>query len=293
MQVRLGGGLAHGFLKSVLPRGGGVAAFHARGRRNAEVGGDELQVRALLAELIDRRPVQVARHEQVGERDRQQPAQLFGVGARVAHGRGEQRGQPGQAVQRRPLRALERGLDQARRGPGSALELLEPVVVRGALFRPVVQVDQAEKPVPVQQRQADGRLHLVAADESRVDLRRRVAGDQALPGHGQPHRRTVLVDAELVRDFALALGGEIARELLVHVGQGIEQALLRLAGGEGGVVGMGGFFVEEDGDDIGARGVLEVRDDAAEHRCKTGVGFNRRANHFPTAIIGSGAGVER
>jgi hypothetical protein len=58
--------------------------------------------------------------------------------------------------------------------------------------------------------------------------------------------------AQLVGDLALALVGKVAVELLAHVGQGVEQALLRLSGGERGVVLPGRLFIKEDGDDVGA-----------------------------------------
>ena len=105
----------------------------------------------MVAELIDRRAVQVARHEEVGERDRQQAPQLLGVGPGVADRRRQERRQPGEPVERRTLGALEGGLDQARRGRGLALELAQAVVVRGALLVPIVQIDEAQKPVAGEQ----------------------------------------------------------------------------------------------------------------------------------------------
>ena len=266
VQVGLGGRLPDRLLERLLPWGGRVAAVDAGGRGDAQVGGDELEVRALVAELVDRRAVQVARHQQVCKRDGEQPAQLLGVGPRVADGRGQQRREPGQPVERGSLGAFQRVLDQPGRRGRAALQLAEAAVVRRLLLVPVVQVDQAEQPVAREQGQAERRLDLVAPDEGRVDLRGRIASDQALARHRQPDRGSVLVHPQLVRDLALLLVGEVAGELLVHVGQGVEQALLRLAGGERRVVGVGRLLVEEDRDDVRARGVLKVRDHAAEDR---------------------------
>ena len=71
----------------------------------------------------------------------------------------------------------------------------------------------------------------------------------------------------------------------MHVGQRVEEALLRLSSRERRVVGMGRLFIKEDGNDFRARRVLKVRDHAAEDRGKTGIGFDRRADHFGVAII--------
>jgi len=106
-------------------------------------------------------------------------------------------------------------------------------------------------------------------------------GDDALARHGQPDGRAVLVDRQLVRHLALALVGEVPGELLVHVGQRVEEALLRLSRRERGVVAVRRLLIKEDRDDLRAGGVLEVRDHAAEDRGKPRVGFDRRADHRP------------
>ena len=94
VEVRLRGGLADCLCDRALPPDRGVGAVDARRSCDAQVRGDELEVRALVGELIDRRAVEVARHQQVGERDREQPAQLLGVGPGVAHRRRQQGRQP-------------------------------------------------------------------------------------------------------------------------------------------------------------------------------------------------------
>src|SRR5439155_19475121 len=71
----------------------------------------------------------------------------------------------------------------------------------------------------------------------------------------------------------------------MHVGQRVEEALLRLSSRERRVVGMGRLFIKEDGNDFRARRVLKVRDHAAEYRGKTGIGFDRRRDHFGVSFI--------
>ena len=205
MQVRLGGRLVERLVQGRFPGGRSVDSVDPRRRRDPQVRRDQLEVGPLVPELVDGRAVEVARHQQVGKGDRQEPTQLLGVGPRVADGRRQQRGQAREAVQRRSLGALERALDERRRRRGAPLELSQATVVRGALPIAVVQVDQAEQPVADQQWQAKRRLDLVAADEGGVDLRRRIARDQALACDGKPDGRSVLVDAELVRHLALPL----------------------------------------------------------------------------------------
>src|SRR5437879_12744409 len=85
--------------------------------------------------------------------------------------------------------------------------------------------------------------------------------------------------AQLVRHLALALVGEVAAELLVHVGQRVKEALLGLPRGEWSVVGEGRLFIKEDRDDIGARDVLEIRDHPPQHRGQTRVPFASTAEH--------------
>ena len=73
------------------------------------------------------------------------------------------------------------------------------------------------------------------------------------------------MEAELVGDLALGRVAQIAGHLLAHVGQGAEEAFLRLTGGEGGVIRPGRFVVEEDGHHVRAGGVLHVGDHAPHH----------------------------
>ena len=266
VQVGFGGGRGDRRLDRRNPRDSTVAAVHAHRGGDAQVRGDQLEVRAMMPELVDGRAVQVARHEQVGQRDGQQATQLLGVRPRVADRRGEQRGQARQPIEGGALGCFEGVLDEGRSGRSPAFQLPQPVVVGRLLSRAVVEVDEPEQPVARQQREADGGLDLIAADEGGVDLGRRVASHQALSGDREPDRRPVLVHAELVLDLALALVGQVARELLVHVGQRVEQSLLRLAGGEGRVVDVRRLFVKDDRDDVGSAGLLEVRDHAAQDR---------------------------
>ncbi len=91
--------------------------------------------------------------------------------------------------------------------------------------------------------------------------------------------------AKLVGDLALLLVAQVAVELLAHVGEGVQQAFLGLAGGERRVVLPARLFVEEDGDDVRARGVLHVGDHAAKHGCQTGRSFEGR-RHICPRIIG-------
>ncbi len=76
------------------------------------------------------------------------------------------------------------------------------------------------------------------------------------------------MDAQLIRDLALLLVAQVAVELLAHVSEGVEQAFLRLAGGERGVVLPARLFVQEDGHDVRAGCVLHVGDHTAKHGCK-------------------------
>ena len=131
----------------------------------------------------------------------------------------------------------------------------------------VIQVYEAEQTVARQQREPDGRLHLIAPHERAVDLRRSVPGDQLLSRDRQPDGRAIVMDREVVRDFALAEVGHVTRQLLTHVGQRVEQALLRLTVGKRRVVGAARLFVKKDRDDVRAGGVLHVGDDAAKHGC--------------------------
>src|SRR6266581_831839 len=166
--------------------------------------------------------------------------------------------------------------------PSSASWIKPAAVVGRLLLVPVVEVDEAEQAVADEQGKADRRLDLVAADEGGVDLRRGVAGDQALACDREPHGRAVLVHAQLLGDLALLLVGQVAGELLVHVGQGVEEAFLRLAGGERGVVGVARLVEEKDGDELGAGNMLEVGDDTAEDRGEAGAGFDGWADHLVT-----------
>ena len=205
VEVGLRGGVANGLAERRLPRDHRVGAVHPRRRGDAKVRGHELEMGALVPELIDRRAVEIARHQEVGEGDGEQTAQLLGVGAGVAHRRRQQRGQPGKAVERRALGVLQRALDEGGSRGRAALELAQAAVVRRLLPVPVVEVDQAQQPVAGLQREAERGLDLVAADERGVDLRGGVTGDQALARDGQPDGRPVLVHGQLVRHLALLL----------------------------------------------------------------------------------------
>ena len=90
MQVGLRGGGADRAVDRGFPRDRGLVPVDADRSGDPQVRGDELEVRALVAELIDRGAVEVARHQQVGERDRQQAPQLLGVCPCVADGCREQ-----------------------------------------------------------------------------------------------------------------------------------------------------------------------------------------------------------
>src|SRR6266852_6281607 len=72
----------------------------------------------------------------------------------------------------------------------------------------------------------------------------------------QPDGRTVVVHAELVGDLALFLVGEVTVQLLGHVGEGVEEAFLRLTRRERRVILPARLFVKEDGHDVRARMVM-------------------------------------
>src|ERR1700730_5628793 len=108
-----------------------------------------------------------------------------------------------------------------------AFELGELLAIRGLVASAVVEVDESEEPVAGHQGESDCRLDLVAPNEGAVDLGWRIPGDQLLSRHREPHRRAVVVNADLVWDLALAHVTRISSELLTHVGQRVEQALLR------------------------------------------------------------------
>ncbi len=245
-------------------------ALDADRRGHGSVGRDEVKARPVWRELVDRGRVQLARQEQVNQRDREHPPQLLEVGARVARGLAQERGEPADAVERRPLGGGQRGFDCPRRGFRDPLKLLDAGIVGLAGACAVVEVDEAEEPVARHQRQADGRLHLVAADEGAVDLGGGVPRDQSLPRHRQPDGGSVVVHAQHLGGLALGGVARVAGQLLAHVGQRVEQALLRLADGEGRKVPAGSLLVKEDGDDVRLRRLLHVRDDAAKHRGQAG-----------------------
>jgi len=251
-----------------------VRAVDADRSSDAEVSGHQLEACVLRAELVDRSPVQIARHEQVRQCDGEKPAQLLGVGSRITDGSGQQRGQARQTLERCPFGAGENRLDRNGRGRRAPLELSEPGVVRRLISGAVVEIDQPEQPVAGNQRQADGGLDLVAPDECAVDLRRRVKRHEPLTGDGEPHRRAVLVHAKLIGHLALVGVTQVARQLLAHVGQRVEEALLWLPCREGCVVGVGRLFVQEDRHDVRAGSVLHVGDDGAQHSRQTGVALN-------------------
>ncbi len=196
-----------------------MLADHAVGGGDRGVRGDQLEARAVLAELVDRGGVQLTREEQVGERDRQNSAQLLHVRARLASRLGEHRGEAAQTVEGRTLRGGQRCLDRLRRLAGQRLELRDALVVGLIGARAVVQIDEAEHRVATQQWQPERGLHLVAADERAVDLRGRIARHEALAGDRQPDGRAIVVDAEVGGHLALGRVAVIARELLGHVGQ--------------------------------------------------------------------------
>jgi len=120
-------------------------------------------------------------------------------------------------------------------------------------------------PVGGAQRQPERRLDLVAPDERAVDLRRRVKRHEPLTGDGEPHRRAVLVHAKLIGHLALERVARITGELLAHVGQRVEEALLWLARRKWGVVRVRRLLIEEDRHDVSPGGVLHVGDHAAKH----------------------------
>src|ERR1700693_6145631 len=162
------------------------------------------------------------------------------------------------SVRSSPAGGAEDCRDPRRRARRALLELGKPGAIWGLVTPAVVEVDEAEEPVAIQERQADRRLDLVAPYERAVDLGRGVPGDELLPRHGKPDSRAVMVDSELVRDLALAHVRGIAGQLFAHVGQGVEKALLGVAGGKGRVVGLARLFIEKHGDDVGFGGVLHV-----------------------------------
>ena len=230
------------------------------------------------AELVDGRSVEVARHEHVRERDREQAAHLLDVGPCRADRRGQERGQPAQALERSALGNGEDGLDRGGRRRRLRLERGEPLGIGGVRAVPVVQVHESQQPVACEQRKPDRRLDLVAPDKRAVDLQWSIHRDQVLPSHGQPHGRAVVMDAQLVGHLALARVAEIAGHLLAHVGQGAEEAFLRLTDGEGGVVRPGRLVVKEDGHDVRAGDVLHVGDHAAKHGGKARRCFDWRTH---------------
>ena len=125
-----------------------VVPIDPRRRGDRRMCRDQLEACSLGRELIDGRGVEVARQQEVGERDREQAPQLLGVGLRVADGCGEQRRQPAQPVERGTLRLGQHRLDGPGRGVGTSLELLELRRVGDAFARAVVEVDESEQPVP-------------------------------------------------------------------------------------------------------------------------------------------------
>ena len=252
MELGGGGSGSDRFGQLRFPGGRHIVSVNAWRRRHGRMRCDELQAHALCGELVDRRGVEIAGEEQVRERDRQEPSKLLGVGLRVSDRSGQERCQAPEALECRALCIGEDSLDDRRRGFGAALQLCKHRLVRHALAGAVVQVHEPKQPVAGQQRQPDRRLHLVAADERAVDLGGRVPCDKLLPGDGQPDRRPVVMDPDLVGDLALLLVAKVTMELLAHISQRVEQAFLRLADRERGVVLPACLFVKEDGDDVRA-----------------------------------------
>ena len=194
-----------------------IAALHAHRRGHRRVRRDELEARAVRRELVDGRGVELAREQQVGKRDGQDSAQLLHVGLLVAGRLGQKRGQPAKTIQRGAARRRERRLDRLARGGGHAQQLRDARVVGRLVALAVVEVDEAQQPVVGFDRQADRRLHLVPADERAVDLRRSVAGHERPAGDREPDCRSVVVDAEVVRDLAVARVVGVPAELLGHI----------------------------------------------------------------------------
>ena len=252
MELGGGGPGCHCFAQQRFPGRRHIVPVDAWRRRHGRMRCDELQAHALCGELVDRRGVEIAGEEQVRERDRQEPSKLLGVGLRVSDRSGQERCQAPEALECRALCIGEDSLDDRRRSVAPALKLREHRLVGHALTGAVVQVHEPEQAVAGQQRQPDRRLHLVAADERAVDLGGRVPCDKLLPGDGQPDRRPVVMDPDLVGDLALLLVAKVTMELLAHISQRVEQAFLRLADRERGVVLPACLLVKEDGDDVRA-----------------------------------------
>ncbi len=92
-----------GFAQQRFPRRRHVVAVDARRRRHRRMRRDQLEAHALGRELVDRGGIEIAGEEQVRERDREESPQLFGIGLGVADGSSQERGQPPEALERRPL----------------------------------------------------------------------------------------------------------------------------------------------------------------------------------------------
>ena len=94
------------FAQQRFPRRRRIVAIDARRRRHRRMRRDQLQAHALGRELVDRRGVEIAGEEQVGERDRQESPQLFGVGLGVTDGAGQERCQPPEPFEGRQQRRV-------------------------------------------------------------------------------------------------------------------------------------------------------------------------------------------
>ncbi len=252
------------------------------GRRRGRLGGDQFEPGPVAGQLVDDGAVQGARQQELGKGNREEPPHLLRVAA-LRWGT-EQARQAGDPLQRRQLGRLEGRGDGGGRHHRPPFELGEVLLgwrprpgglPPGALLLAVVEVDDAEQPLAREQGEPDRRHDLVAADEGAVDLGPGVGRDQRPAGDRQPDGRAVLLNAELVGNLALRGVGEVAAELLVHVGQRPEQGLLRLADRNRRVVAAARLLVEVDRDHLGARGALEVRDHAAEH-CRESLGCRVR-----------------
>ena len=111
-----------------LPAIVGTSGGDPNRRRRRRLGGDQVEPGAVPGELVDDGAVEVARHQQIGERDREQPAQLLRIASLGR--RGEQARDPGDALQRRTLGCRQGARDGAGGGRHSLLELGELLLGR-------------------------------------------------------------------------------------------------------------------------------------------------------------------
>ncbi|TME14311.1 MAG: DUF2236 domain-containing protein [Chloroflexi bacterium] len=199
----------------------------------------------------------------------QVPGQDAGCGERLPVGPGQEAGDS-----RRPLR-------------GPPLQPDQPFGVRQLRGVLEVQVDESVQGGPAQQRQSDHGGHLMAADKAAVQLGAGIPRQQRAPGRRQPDVGAVSAEPKVSGRFPGRFVGEVAGDLVPHVGERIAQPVLRHAHREWRVELVRLLVVEVERGDLGAGGLDEPGQQAAQQvsqRRSAELAWGRRCpRHAPVA----------